>query len=144
MGRDSRARTGEKGGSARDSRGWQGAIEAEEGFRRILSPSEIRAGDLLACRYAVGGHSMIAAGCPIEIGAREPVVTGTTQWALEVIDSASDGHGPHDQRSAPGAGRGMIRLYAKGGVIHGYSWSVLAGSTLHTAPERSLRVGRVR
>ncbi|WP_437307954.1 hypothetical protein [Sorangium sp. So ce388] len=134
-----------------------GHVVAGNHFRRILNVGEILPGDLLVINYtdSSSGHTAIVDAYPAAIApAVEPVVSGTTQYSLRVIDSTSSAHGcstdprTADTRWVPtdptrscrggstdgGAGRGTMRLYAispglaNAGDLTGYSWSLTAGA----------------
>jgi hypothetical protein len=79
----------------------------------------------------------------------EPIVTGTTQYELAVIDSSNSFHGFEDTRyrgknvKGGGVGRGTLRLYAHAdGSIAGYAWSTRRVSKFYGPNERRLIVGR--
>ena len=64
-----------------------------------------------------------------------PLIPGTQQYVVTVIDSAMSGHGPTDTRAEArgrwqtGVGRRLFRLYSDAnGHIAGYSWSATAAS----------------
>jgi len=139
-------------------------ILAQNNFQRIQRASDVRRGDILASKYldktsGGTGHTMIAAG---EAKKREvdtePVVDGTAQYELLIIDSTKSPHSTGDTRKGTGAngedqdgaGLGTMRLYADAvsGQIVGYTWSLSSGSTYYTASRpsddrRSLMVGRM-
>ncbi|WP_438000965.1 hypothetical protein WMF26_15555 [Sorangium sp. So ce185] len=76
---------------------------------------------------------------------------GTAQYAVEILDSSSSGHGETDTRRNPdgswhdGAGAGVMRLYAdEDGQIAGYTWSEDASSVYHPTSDHALVVGRLR
>ena len=82
--------------------------------------------------------------------ASAPLVDGTAQYAIEVIDSSQSGHGPNDTRKlangawADGAGIGTLRLYADAaGNITGYTWSTYSNSQYYPQDERHLVAGRL-
>ncbi|WP_437588176.1 hypothetical protein [Sorangium sp. So ce1000] len=126
----------------------------EVGFEQIVTVSEIEAGDIVAIEYPAGstasGHVAIAAGAPVFRAATYPFVTGTTQYALTVLDSSTTGHGTADTRRNadgswhPGVGRGVMRLYANsnGGIV-GHAWSTQSGSTYYGSQVRDIVVGRI-
>ncbi len=134
----------------------------QNNFQRIQRAPDIRRGDILAMKYldkASGGtgHAMIAASAPALRSSTEPVIDGTVQYELRVIDSTASLHGT-DTRTGTGAnggdqdgaGLGTMRLYADAvtGQITGYTWSLSSGSTYFTATSpaddrRSLKVGRM-
>jgi hypothetical protein len=105
------------------------SIERERGFRRLRVVGDIRPGDVLAHamldpgdKQATGttGHVFLLASKPRPIDARPPVVSGTRQYAVTVIDSNDELVGDDDsRRRGPdgehhGLGTGTIRLYADG------------------------------
>lgn len=132
-------------------------------FQRIQKATDIRRGDILAIKYKKTGdgtgHTMVAAGEPVERSQpTKPVIQGTVQYDLRIIDSTSSPHSTGDTRKGTGAngadqngaGLGTIRIYADVTTkqITGYTWSLSTGSTYFTAtsPEqdpRSLMVGRM-
>ena len=139
-------------------------IRFENNFGRIQRVAEIRRGDILAAKYLDNrsggtGHTMIAAAAPVlRTTPTRPVIEGTVQYELHIIDSTSSHHGTGDTRRGTGAagadqdgaGTGKIRLYADAasGSIRGYSWSLSSGSVYYTATSpaddrRSLMVGRM-
>ena len=131
------------------------AIAAGRGFAPVASIAELRPGDLIAIRYLVRredtGHVMLVDGAPEPVDAQPPLVAGTRQWTVDVIDSSKSGHGPLDTRHArgtdgrdhPGLGRGTIRLYADGdGRVAGFTWSTLARSRFVPPEEEHLVLGR--
>jgi hypothetical protein len=130
-------------------------IAAQNRFARITSIAGIAPGDLLAAKYltptsTATGHVMWATGVPVPRTASKPIVAGTTQYELQVVDSASTGHGPTDTRRRAdgtyedGAGIGVIRLYADAnGQVIGYTWSTLSASVYYDATTRPLAIGRL-
>lgn len=132
------------------------AIAQGTGFVSVSHVRNIRPGDLLAVKYPAGksntGHVMLAAGLPRQIAAREPVVSGTEQWELEVIDSSKSGHGRTDTRHTrgkdgkdhEGLGMGILRLYANhDSTIAGFSWSTLRHSRFVGPSDEHLVIGRL-
>src|SRR5262249_39344742 len=110
------------------------AILAGNGFLEIQHITDIQSGDIIAIKYPYTpdpdddtGHVMTAAGSPTLSVAAAPVVAGTKQYAIEVIDSTKTPHDSTDTRKAAGdtgAGLGVFRLYANAaGTIVGYTWS---------------------
>lgn len=106
------------------------SIETESGFRRIRGVANIRPGDLLAHamleaedqrQTGTTGHVFLIDSVPKPIGFGNPVVSGTTQFAVAIIDTNDEHVGADDTRLADparkiaGLGRGTIRLYADGG-----------------------------
>jgi hypothetical protein len=136
------------------------AIGERKGFEWIEKVEDIRAGDILAVAYLKNykgkatGHVMLAAGGARRLKARAPLVEGTTQWEVAVIDSAINGHGPADTRrgqgeggkNTTGVGKGVLRVYAdRDGTMAGYTWSNSSTDTGSFYPQgdRPMRVGRL-
>ena len=131
------------------------AIVAQNHFLRITDIDDVLPGDVLALNYYSSGGSgafSIIEDCPIPMTAVGPVVSGTTQYKINVVDSTSSSHGcKTDARWAPddfnstcsggvtdsGAGRGTMRLYATSdglpgaGTIVGYTWSLMTNTTYY-------------
>lgn len=113
------------------------SIESEQGFRRIRDARDIRPGDLLAHamldpadkrQAGTTGHVFLLDSAPKAIAPRNPVVAGTTQFEVVVIDSNEEHVGADDTRLADpankvkGLGRGTIRLYLDAdGVLVGWA-----------------------
>ena len=142
------------GGRFPRAAGFHDAIADGHGFDRVRRVEYIRPGDVLAIKYPPGtrptGHVLLAAARPAERRATAPVVPGTAQYELSVIDSSHTGHGPADTRHYAkgkyhsGVGQGVFRLYAAAdGTIAGYSWSVTKASEFYAPSERDLVVGRL-
>ena len=152
--------------SSKETRRWMGdstpnaalyhdTIVAENRFTRILNVTDIAAGDLLAAKYlspssTASGHTMFAAGPAVERTASSPVIADTTQYELQIVDSARSGHGPNDTRRnsnqswEDGVGVGVMRIYADAdGAIVGYTWSTWSNSVFHGASTRPIAVGRL-
>ena len=103
------------------------SIEQERGFRRVERVADIRPGDLLGHamldiadqrQTGTSGHVFLIDSVPKKIEARKPVVPGTQQYEVSIIDSNGELVGEDDTRRAAGLeaglGRGTIRLYADG------------------------------
>jgi hypothetical protein len=107
------------------------SIENEKGYRRISKVEGVRPGDLIAhalLEQEVGttGHVFMVDSPPRPIAPRRPVVEGTRQFEITVIDSNGELVGPDDTRLAlphrNGLGRGTIRIYADdGGELVGWA-----------------------
>lgn len=139
-------------------------IAFQNNFQRVQRASDVRRGDILASKYldktgGGTGHTMIAASAPVlRTTATRPLIEGTLQYELKIIDSTSSPHSTGDTRKGTGAngadqdgaGLGTMRLYADAatGLITGYTWSLSSGSVYYTATSpaddrRSLMVGRM-
>ncbi|WP_437568864.1 hypothetical protein [Sorangium sp. So ce542] len=130
-------------------------IVAEDGFDEILTVDQIQAGDIIAIEYPPGttasGHVAIAASAAVPRSGIYPLIAGTTQYVLTVLDASTTGHGMTDTRRQsdgswhPGVGRGDMRLYASNstGAIVGYTWSPQAGSTYYSKQMRDIAIGRL-
>ena len=112
-------------------------------------------GDIIAIKYPTGtststGHIMLIAAAPTLRTASAPLITGTTQYEVRVIDASSSGHGSLDTRYISsgnfndGIGSGYFRLYinSSGGVA-GYTWSTYSSSVYYSQSDRPLLVGRL-
>ena len=127
------------------------AIQAGKGFTRSDKVAELRPGDLLAVDYEDGaentGHVMLADGPAVpRRDDTPPLLPGSKQWLIPVIDSSKSQHGPGDTRKddQSGLGRGLLRLYADAeGKLIGWSWSSLKASQLYTT-ERPIVSGRMK
>ena len=142
-------------------------ISAEEGFEEISTIRDIEPGDIIAMSYgcpestcsSLGGdcsstgHVMVVAAAPVRLKtALAPVVEGTMQFVVRVIDSSSSYHGTLDTRyqseadgnNDSGVGEGAMRLYLNlsDGSIAGYTWSTSSSSTFYDPETRPLVVGR--
>ncbi|TFZ02518.1 hypothetical protein EZ313_14755 [Ramlibacter henchirensis] len=139
-------------------------IVFKNNFQQIEIASDIRRGDIVAIKYldktsGGTGHTMIAASAPVlRTTPTKPLIAGTNQFELRIIDSTSSPHGTGDTRKGTaadgsdqnGAGLGTMRIYADAtsGLITGYTWSLSTGSSYYTAnspaeDRRSLVVGRM-
>jgi hypothetical protein len=135
------------------------AIAKSKGFTPIQLLPEVRPGDIIAVRYAKDdpentdhntGHVLLVAKRPEERRASAPLISGTRQWEVGVIDQSHSGHGNTDTRNhngskGQGLGEGILRLYsdAQSGAITGYSWSTLKGSKYHDHDSRAIVIGRL-
>ncbi len=129
-------------------------ILAQNGFLKIAQVNQIHAGDVLAIKYFDNastntGHAMVAAGVPVARTATAPIIPGTTQYELLVVDSSKSYHGTADTRFisgiSGGIGRGTFRIYADAnGSIAGYCWSNSSDSTYYSPLVRDLVVGRIK
>ncbi len=92
---------------------------------------------------------MLMAGAPRQRPASVPVVAGTVQWEVPVIDESESGHGTRDTRHLAeggfrdGLGAGVLRIYTdRTGKIVGHSWSVTRKSKFRSQEQRPLVIGR--
>ena len=142
------------GGRFPRANGFHDAIAAGHGFDPISQIADVRPGDVLAIKYPPGshptGHVLLAASQPAPRRATPPIVPGTEQYELAVIDSSHTGHGPTDTRHYEkgkfhsGVGEGLFRLYvSRDGTLAGYSWSVTKASEFYAPSERHLVIGRL-
>lgn len=138
------------------ARRYHDAIVDGRGFHRIERLAEVRPGDILAVKYFHRtdntGHVMLVADSPRHIAPTPPVVSGTDQWEVTVIDSSRSGHGPTDTRhhrgpegkDHEGLGRGVLRIYSDHeGHLAGFSWSTAKVSKFIAPDEEQLVVGRL-
>lgn len=130
-------------------------INQQNGFVSISKVNEIQPGDIIAIKYPSGstvtGHMMMANGPATPRSPTLPLVAGTYQYAIQIIDSSQTGHGPQDTRLmedgtySPGAGIGILRLYANSvGNLIGYTWSTYNSSQYYDSNTRPIIVGRLK
>ena len=93
---------------------------------------------------------MLVAGTPQKTEPTKPIVTGTEQWLVTIIDVSTSGHGPTDTRRNPdktyrqGLGKGVFRLYTgPDGLPRGYTSSALPASPFKSAETNRLAIGRL-
>jgi len=133
---------------------YHNAIVAENGFDRVLNVADIEAGDVIAIRYPAGssssGHVAIAEGPVLMHEATLPLVAGTFQFELTVLDSTKRGHGPLDTRLRldgtwqSGAGVGVMRLYTDDALnVVGHAWSTSTSSEFQSQATHPVAIGRV-
>lgn len=131
------------------------AIESAHGFIQVRAVRDLQLGDVIAIKYLTRrdntGHIMLVVGEPKRVAPREPLVEGTTQWDIEIIDSSESGHGPTDTRHKrgdagkdhDGLGRGTFRVYTlRNGDVAGFTWSTLTTSKFVTPEAEHLVMGR--
>lgn len=138
------------------ARRYHDAIENAKGFKQIAHVQDILPGDILAVKYLKKsdntGHVMLVADRPLQIQSQAPLMSGTLQWQVTVIDSSESGHGPTDTRHKQGPdgkdhdglGKGVFRIYtdAQGSVV-GFTWSTFANSKIRTPDDENLVIGRL-
>lgn len=133
---------------------WHDAILYENHFIKREKIWDIEAGDVFAMRYSSGssssGHMGLVSIKPKPRYPTKPLINGTFQYSLRIIDSSRTGHGEHDTRRDDkgvlwgGIGEGTMRIYTddKSKVI-GYTWSLSPHSRFYHVNERSLVFGEV-
>ncbi|MDR6197108.1 hypothetical protein [Siphonobacter sp. SORGH_AS_0500] len=113
------------------------AIKAANRFQPIRKVTDVQPGDIIAIKYLDPtnhgdntGHCMLVTSRPTLLSPVTKLIAHTTQYALAVIDSSENPHGPTDTRNTStttyyqGLGQGTFRLYADSlGILSGYSWS---------------------
>ena len=103
------------------------SIENEKGYRHIRKIEDMKPGDLLAHamlnmedqkQTGTTGHVFLINSQPRQISPRRPVIEGTTQYEVSVIDSNEEHVGDDDSRlqypasKLKGLGQGTIRVYS--------------------------------
>lgn len=135
------------------ARRFHDAIVEQRGFTLIGKIAEAKPGDILTAKYQAGeentGHVMLVAAAPKRMEPREPLIDGTDQWEVPVLDQTRSGHGPQDTRRMPdgkfrgGLGEGVFRVYTKpDGTTAGYTWSTFKNSKFHGGEDRIFAIGR--
>jgi len=144
------------------------AIEVEDGFTLIESIKDVQPGDIIAIQYLDAGctnltcggfstctstgHVAIVADFPKARTASAPLVTGTTQYSVDIIDTSTSYHGTLDTRYQAdvgsahdqGVGQGTMRIYVNpnDSSIVGHSWSTSSGSAFYSNAKRDVVIGR--
>jgi hypothetical protein len=143
------------GSTSPSSSRYYSAIKRQNGFVIIGNVNDIQPGDIIAIMYPAGstvtGHMMMAKSPAIIRTSSSPIIAGTDQYELEIIDSSQSGHGPTDTRLrgdgtyTPGAGIGVFRLYAdeNTGMLVGYTWSTYSVSQFYDFRTRPMIIGRL-
>jgi hypothetical protein len=130
------------------------AIVAQNRFTEISSIAEMQPGDIIAIKYnndsSSTGHAMLVDAVAQAENQMSPVIAGTTQYEVTIIDSTSTPHGGNDTRTnngsttGTGIGRGDIRVYVNATLQPvGYSWSNQSGSEYYDMAQRPLAIGRI-
>jgi len=130
------------------------AIIHQRGFKEITKIGEVRPGDIIAIKYPTGmgntGHVMLVTSLPLKRIPTEPLVKNAIQYEMEIIDSASSGHGASDSRRIDsgkyreGLGKGVCRIFTDDkGLFLGHTWSVYPTSKYYEMTVRNLVIGRV-
>jgi hypothetical protein len=145
-------------------------IEVEDGFTLIESIHDVQPGDIIAIEYIDAGctnltcgtfssctstgHVAIVADFPKARTASAPLVAGTLQFSVDIIDTSTSYHGTADTRYMSdaggahdqGVGQGTMRLYVNGKdathPIVGHSWSTSSGSAFFSNAKRDVVIGR--
>lgn len=128
-------------------------IKARDRFSIISPVTKILRGDIIAIKYPAGvgstGHIMVVADPPVLRTSTAPLISGTRQYEIPVMDCSQSGHGSTDTRYISsgvwndGIGKGIFRVYVNSkGAIVGYTWSTYTNSIYYTQSERQLIVGR--
>lgn len=132
------------------------AIKTGHGYALLTNIADVAPGDLIAVRYPNPGkgdntgHLMLVETAPVPHGSSKPIIDGTQQFDVRIIDQSSTGHGPTDTRHhadktfADGVGSGTIRLYTDmSGATVGYAWSDISVSPYYSQAERPMSIGRL-
>ena len=139
------------GSKAPNSGKFYDAVISQNNFKRIFSIFDVQQGDMIFLKYpesnANSGHTMQIYSLQKRSVDTLPIVEGTEQWEIVVMDSSQSYHGKDDTRISPnnGIGRGTFRLYVSkaDGTFQGYSWSIAASSTYYDkSSDRLLVIGR--
>ena len=132
-------------------------ILKENEFKKITNIKDALPGDVIAIKFPKlmdnTGHIMLISEVPVEMEASKPIVEGTKQWKVKIIDESAHGHGTTDSRYrlfrsnkdyTTGLGTGYFRIYTDAsGEICGYCWSPESGSTYQEADVRKIVIGRI-
>ncbi len=130
------------------------AIAAKNKFLRRTNISQIVQGDYIAIKYPTTetntGHIMMVVLPPVLRASTSPLINGTKQYDVMIIDCSNSGHGSTDTRYITatgtfnqGVGRGVFRIYTNSkGVIQGYTWSTYSNSVYYNQSQRHLEVGK--
>jgi hypothetical protein len=130
------------------------AIEKGRDFKQIFQVQDILPGDILAYKLPLHdkntGHIMVIDEVPKQRESTPPVIEGTIQWEVVVIDCTESAHGSQDTRyiaqgkTRGGLGRGVVRLYSTpDGQLEGFSWSTSNKSKFYSKEIRPLVIGRI-
>ena len=129
-------------------------IKKGNGFQGFSNVKDAKPGDVIAIKFPKlmddTGHIMLITEAAQEMESSEPVVEGTKQWKIKIIDESGHGHGTTDTRHIEGnkyrtgIGTGYFRIYTDdSGEITGYCWSTEKGSTYQKADIRKVIIGRI-
>ena len=134
------------------------AVQKGYGLQKIENLDAVKPGDLymfmckINCNTSEGpalGHVTIVDVKPTQKNPTPPLIYGTLQWLVTVIDSADGPHGKDDTRWRPqgepkasGVGRGVFRVYTDlNGVPVGYT-NGPNGPKYHETKDRPIAFGR--
>lgn len=137
---------------------WYEASNKGWGLKKVANLSNVQPGDLFifACMDRCGtsqgdvpGHITIVDVKPQKSTPKHPIVEGTEQWQLTVIDSADSAHDRNDTRfvrkgekKITGVGRGTYRIYSDAsGIPVGYATGFV-GAKFHPIAERPITIAR--
>lgn len=139
---------------------WVDAVKSERGVKKVDTLFDVQPGDFFVficlikdtCKTSQGdaeGHITIVDIKPEKIAPKAPILEGTDQWNLTVIDSADSAHDRNDTRFVPkgdkkitGVGRGSYRIYTDhSGVPVGYAIG-FGGSKFNPISERPITIAR--
>ena len=134
---------------------WTEAAKNARGVKRVEVLSNVRPGDFFificldkeTCKTSQGdaeGHITIVDSRPEKAISKLPIVEGTEQWNVAVIDSADSAHDRNDTRFVPkgekkitGVGRGTYRIYTDAsGIPVGYATGLMAQSIIQFQNDR--------
>jgi hypothetical protein len=108
-------------------------------YTQVTSVPAVSRGDLIAIIYGDGssdptGHTALVNVVPSVMSTpAKPLLSGTTQYVVGVVDSTSVLHTDDARPTSGGAGRGTMRLYAdSAGQLVGYAWSTRNGTFYRT------------
>jgi hypothetical protein len=138
------------------ARRYHDAIAAHTGFHEVETLGAVRPGDFIAVDYLRRtdntGHIMLVVESPRRMPAKKPMIAGTVQWEVAVIDSSMTGHGTTDTRHKrgpdgkdhEGLGEGVLRLYTDAeGRVAGLAWSTETVSKFETPESEHVVIGRL-
>lgn len=129
-------------------------IKKGNGFQGFSNIKDAKPGDVIAIKFPKlmddTGHIMLISEEASEIEPIEPLILGTKQWKIKIIDESGHGHGTTDTRYLGngkyrnGLGTGYFRIYTDStGEIVGYCWSTETGSKYREGDVRKVIIGRI-
>ncbi len=132
-------------------------IASGRGFKTVSIIQDVIPGDIIGVAFPLGskanGHMMMIDDFPKLRENTPPLIEGTHQWAVRIIDCTGSGHGTDDTRYIGhkdgraqfrhGVGRGVIRLYTdRNGHVVGYTWSVGPNAKFKSCTIYPISIGR--